>query len=236
MNTFWKVLGLSLLEMRLALGLRTMKSPIPFEILALLGYSTWSLPSASAQDGTVFYSSDFNNLGGWTGQLNPGVGICGSIQTNDPFVIASTSMGSYMTATYYPTTLVTPAVTSTDPSVWLGFLLRGDSSSTWLGGVNVTGGTNNAQVQYSGPWIAQIGSLYNSPYGPNTVSPFNGNFSSNAPNVLQLTNGGAVAVLAHLYDNNASGSYKKDDFRLQEDINPTLSTLLRMNNLLKLHS
>ena len=33
-------------------------------------------------------------------------------------------MGSCMTATYYPTTLVTPANAATYPDVWLGFLLR----------------------------------------------------------------------------------------------------------------
>ena len=41
-----------------------------------------------------------------------------------PFVVNGASMGSCMTATYYPTTLVTPANAATYPDVWLGFLLR----------------------------------------------------------------------------------------------------------------
>ncbi|MEI6323018.1 MAG: PEP-CTERM sorting domain-containing protein [bacterium] len=171
------------------------------------------ISSALAQDGTIFYSSDFNNLNGWSAQLTSNPDVGGSLQSNNPFVVGSTTMGSYMAAYFYPTTLVTPAVASTDPSVWLGFLLRGDSSTTWLGGVNITGGTNNSQVQYVGPWIGQVGSLNQH----NSINLADANWSW-APNSLSFANGQDVAVVAHFYDTNSSGTYNTADLWVQTNL------------------
>ena len=125
--------------------------------LAMMSFLFLALSSVVTRGAdSIFYSTTFDSTDGWFGQLNPANGTGGTLQTNIPFVVNGVSMGSYMDATYYPTTLVTPAVASTDLSVWLGFLLREGAGPTWLGGVNLTGSTND--VQWNGPYLGQVGS------------------------------------------------------------------------------
>ena len=172
------------------------------------------LLSGRADASTVFYSTHFDNSTGWISDLLPANGVGGSIDTSTPFVVNGASMGSYMTATYYPTTLVTPANATAYPDVWLGFLLRA-TNSTWLGGVNLTGGTTNREVQYDGPWIGQVGSV-NQPI----IAIYKNDFVNKAPNFFSLTPGQTVAVLAHFYDK----SYSMADLWVQPDLTRPLFT------------
>ena len=185
--------------------------------------------SFSAFAGSIFYSSDFSSTTGWSAQMNPSAGVGGTLQTSTPFSVGTNSMGSYISATYYPTTLVNPASVASSPSVWLGFLVRNESGLPWLTGVTVNSGTNNYEVQYHGPWLGQVGSesLKN---GANKISFINGNWNGVAGNSYTLLDGQAVAVLARFYDTGATGNYNTGDLWVQSDLSqPLFSSVTSAN-------
>ncbi|MBU3666844.1 MAG: hypothetical protein FGM15_13355 [Chthoniobacterales bacterium] len=182
----------------------------------------FSLLAQAAFGGIIFFSSTFDSTSGWTSQLNaPPASVGATLETSAPFVVVGTSMGSYMSAYNYPTTLITPASAAVNPDLWLGFLLRNDSGTPWLGGVGLMGGTNNLEVQYNGPWFGQIGSYQLASGAPN-VTLINSDWSGWATNSFGLTDGQQVAVLAHIYDISAGGAYDTADLWVQSDLTAPL--------------
>ena len=201
-------------------------------VVPLVAVSMAVLTGGSAtRAGTVFYSSDFNTISGWYGQMDPANGSGGTIQTatsSTPFVVGGASMGPYILSTFYPTTLVAPAFATTTPEVWIGFLVRNESGAPWITGVSVDSGTNNQQVQYDGPWVGGIGSAA----GTLQMTLTNGPYTSYAPNSYQLVTGSAIAVLSRFYDSNNSGIYDTADLWVQSNLSAPLFQTLTSSNAL----
>ena len=187
---------------------------IPCAIVAIVA----CLALAGRADGTVFYSTDFSSGSGWSSNLDAPSGMGGSILDANPFVVNGASLGNYMSATSYPTTLLNQtALASSTPDLWLGFLMRVDSGNYWAGGVGLCAGSTYTQI-ILGPWDGTAGWHQ----ATMQLTLVNADYTAVAPNNLPMSDGSVAAVLAHFYDKTGAGTYNTADLWVQTDLSTSL--------------
>lgn len=210
-------------------------SPSRFGAKSLLCYAAITAITALAcsmfagrADAKIFYSTHFPNNDGWSSNLD-GLNIGGSIENSNPFVLEGTPQGNYMSANNYPTVLLSqPVLSSSDPDVWLSFLMRVDSGNHWAGGIGLCAGTDYNSIIY-GPWNGTAGWHQ----ATEQLTLINADYTANAPNSIAMTtNGSVAAVLAHFYSTNSGATYNTADLWVQTDLSQPLFSNISQSSAL----